>query len=106
MIPFKVHWTEFFILSMFGFTEPDVIPWFTVEAFTGKFLVLLWGISCLILNTAFQSNLRAVLLRPVTEKPANSVEDGMARGTNMWVGHFQPDPDNPDTIDQWFLNHQ
>ncbi len=102
----NVHWTEFLLLSFFGYTEPDALPWFTVKANAGKSLVLLWGMSCLVLNTAFNSNLRAVLLRPVTEKPIDSVEDGMERGTNMWVAHFQPNPDDPSIIDQWFLNHQ
>ncbi len=55
---------------------------------------------------AFNSNLRAVLLKPVNEKPVDKIADGIKRGTNMWIAHIVPDPSKPDVIDQFFLNNQ
>ncbi len=100
----KVHWNEFFIRTIFGFTEPDALPWFTPNAVAGRFLVMLWGMTFLVFNMSFNSNLRAALLKPTTEKPVDSILDGIERGTNMWAGHAQPDPDDPDKIDHWFLD--
>ena len=99
----QVHWTEILIFSLFSFTEPESLPWFTNAAITGRLLVLTWGISCLTLNMAFNSNLRAVLLKPVTEEPVENIADGIERGTNMWSGHFVPDPNHPEIISQWFI---
>ena len=56
------------------------------------------------LNMAFNSNLRAVLLSPQTEKPVETFVDAVNRGQHIWVGHFVPNPNKPEIIDQYFLN--
>ena len=94
---------EFFLLTFASVTEPDPLPWFTPRAYAGKLLVAVWVLSILIVNMAFNSNLRATLLRPNLERPINSMEDVLDRGENLWAAHEYPDPKRKDLIAQVFL---
>ena len=90
---------EFFLRTYASITEPDPLPWFTPKAISGRIVIALWILSCLILNQAFTSNLRATLLRPNTEKPLNTLQDAIDRGQNIWFQHLVPDASKPDVID-------
>ena len=52
---------------------------------SGRFLVLIWSLSCLLLNMAYNCNIRAILMSPSFEKPIETVEDLIERGTNIYV---------------------
>ena len=97
---------EFFILTFASIMEPDPISWFNKSAFTGRLLTAVWMFSCLMLNLAFISNLRATLLRPATEKPIDKLQDAFDRKSHIWVGHLVPDPSQPDFIHQYFLEER
>ena len=92
------------MLTFASITEPDPFPWFKRTATAGRILMAVWMSASLALNLAFGSNLRAVLLRPVTEKPINTLQDAFDRGTNLWIPHQVPDETRPDIISQHFLN--
>ena len=94
---------EFFLKTYASITEPDPLPWFTSEAISGRILICVWILSCLILNLAFNSNLRATLLRPNSEKPVNTLQDAFERGANIWVQHLIPDASKPELIDQYIV---
>ena len=84
--------------------EHDQRMWFKNAALAGRGLILTWCASSYFLNLAFNSNLRAVLLRPQTEQPIESFHDAVFRGEHVWIGHFLPDPSKPDNIHQYFMN--
>ena len=79
----------------FSFVVPDM----------RRLLLAVWMLSCLILNLAFNSNLRATLLRPKRENPINSIQDAIERGKNIWVAHDVIDPSKPDEISQYYLEY-
>ena len=78
--------------------------WFKSKAIGGRQLFLTWAVMAFFLNMAFNSNLRAVLLSPQTEKPVESFNDAVLRGQHIWVGHFVYNPDKPEQVDQYFLD--
>ena len=65
----------------------------------GRFLVLIWGMSCLFINMAYNSNLRSQLLKPSNEAPINTVQDVLERGENIWILHQMIDPETPYIVD-------
>ncbi len=38
-------------------------------------------------------------MKPVTEKPINTIQDVFDRGQKLWIGYFQTDPEDPETKD-------
>lgn len=42
-------------------------------------------------------------MKPITEKPINSLDDAFTRGENIWVKHITPDPTKPHIKVQWLL---
>ncbi len=66
--------------------------------FTGSCLVLLWRMTAFVLTLAMVCNLRAHLMRPVTEKPINNANDILERGKNLWVGKVP-------TIDNYYSKY-
>ena len=91
---------EFFLLTFACITEPNPLPWFTRKAVTGRLLISVWMASALILNLSFNSNYRATLLKPRTEKPIDSLQDAFDRGENIWTVHLSM-PDG--SIDRHYL---
>ncbi len=63
------------------------MPWFSKSARAGNILVLTWGIGCFILNLAAQSNLRAQLMKPVTEMPIDDMNGVILRGEMLHLRH-------------------
>ena len=56
----RVDAIEFFLLTYASIMEPDPINWFNKRAVAGRILMVVWMFSCLMLNLAFNSNLRTV----------------------------------------------
>ncbi len=59
-----------------------------------------------ILTLAFICNLRAHMMRPVTENEINSDQDILKRGSNLWVGRipFGSETDSFENSDPFTLN--
>ena len=70
---------DFFLLTLASFTEPNSFPWFSKDARAAKVLVTNWALACLFISMAYQSNLRASLLRPKLEAPVNTLDDMLER---------------------------
>ena len=102
----KVNLFDIFINAICVALEGRIPGWFNQKALAGQFLFSIWLISAFTLNLAFNSNLRAVLLRPKTEQPIENFQDAVDRGQHIWIGHILPDPSKPDEIDQFFLNYR
>ena len=71
---------DFFLLTLASCTEPNAFPWFNEKAKSAKILITFWIFSLLFISLAYQSNLRASLLRPNMESPVNTIEDMLERG--------------------------
>ena len=71
---------DFFLLTLASCTEPNTFPWFNEKAKAAKILVASWIISLLFISLAYQSNLRASLLRPKMESTVDTIEDMLERG--------------------------
>ena len=56
----RVENIDFFLLTCASIMEPDPINWFNKRAVAGRLLMAVWMFSCLMLNLAFNSNLRTV----------------------------------------------
>lgn len=106
LISESIGFGDFFIKTFASITEPDPISWFKSNANAGRVLILTWALSSLFLNFAFNCNLRAVLLRPTTEKPINSLQDAFDRGQNIWVQHLVINWANENVISQYYLDHR
>ena len=98
-------YADFYLRVLFGIAEPDVMNWFSNDFSTGKFLSGLWMMTCLFLPLCFSCNLRAHLSKPILEKPLNTEQDIFTRGQNVWVPFLIPDPEQPEFIHNFFLNH-
>lgn len=80
----KPPMSDFILLPLTGFVEPDPLPWFASFS-VGKLLTLLWSFFTMVLIFAYQSNLRMHLVAPKYEPRLETYEDGLHRGQNIYV---------------------
>lgn len=80
----QVSPSEFILLPLSRFVEPDPLPWFKCIS-TGKVLTLMWSLFTMILIFAYQCDLRSTLIRPSFDQPIDTLEDALERGTNIYV---------------------
>ncbi len=91
--------TDFFLRTIFGISEPEPLPWFSVEWSIGKLLVTLWMFFCFFINNAYTCNLRSHIMRPMTEQPINTIQDLFDRGQKLWISYIPLDPNDPEAKD-------
>ena len=49
--------------------------------FTGNYLLLMWSFAGMFITLAFMSNIRAMLMKPIFEKPIDTTENLLQKGT-------------------------
>ena len=59
---------------------------FFSPGFAGNFLLLMWAVLGSLISMAFLSNIRAMLMKPVYQKPIDSTEDIFKVGKKPLIG--------------------
>ncbi len=77
--------TNFFLFTVFRFTEPENIPWFTRKWSSGKFLVFLWTWFSLLIVSFYNCNLRAHLTAIKYEDSIDTLSDVLENGERPWI---------------------